>query len=142
MPLPPLPLPPLFCRRIAATDDDGGGCGCCLDDDDDDAPAAAYPLRTGDGSSRPLRPMDMACSKLSGCMAVMVIMPSRTAAALDADIAGGLGSAAGELRVGDAFSFGKLMDAEWCGGRSCSDDGLLGVAGNRRLLQPATASTG
>lgn len=75
-----------------------------MDDDD------AYPLRTGDGSSRPLRPIDMACSKLSGGMAVMAIMLCRAVA--DVDVAGGLGSAAGELRVGDAFNFGKLMEAE------------------------------
>lgn len=111
------------------------GCCCCLDD--------AYPLRTGDGSNRPLRPIDIACSKLSGGMAVMAILCRATAAAV-AEVAGpgGLGNAAGGPRVGDAFSFGKLMDAEWLGGRSCSDDGLLGVAGNRRLLYPATASTG
>lgn len=122
---------------MADTDDDdaGGGCCCCLDDDD------AYPLRTGDGSSRPLRLIDMACSKLSGGMAVMAMLCRATAAAV-ADAAGGLGSAAGGPRVGDAFSFGKFIEAEWCGGRSCNDDGLLGVAGNRRLLQPATASTG
>lgn len=107
---------------MAATDD---GC-CCLDDDD------AYPLRTGDGSNLPLRPIDMACSKLSGGMAVMAMLWRATAAAVDD--AGGLGRAAGGPRVGEAFSFGKLIDAEWWGGRSCSDDGLLGVAGSRRLL--------
>lgn len=104
-----------------------------MDDED------AYPLRTGDGSSRPLRPMDIACSKLSGGMAVMAMLCRAAAAAV---AAGGLGRAAGGPRVGDAFSFGKFIEAEWCGGRSCSDDGLLGVAGKRRLLQPATASTG
>jgi len=83
----------------------------------------------------------MACSKLSGGMAVMAMLCRATAVAMD-DAAGGLGSMVGELRVGDAFSFGKFIEAEWCGGRSCSDDGLLGVGGNRRLLQPATASTG
>jgi len=88
-----------------------------------------------------MRPIDIACSKLSGGIAVMAMLCRATAAAVD-DGAGGLGSAVGELRVGDVFSFGKFIEAEWCGGRSCNDDGLLGVAGNRRLLQPATASTG
>jgi len=68
----------------------------------------------------------------------MAILCRATAAAVDVDDAaagGGLGSEAGWPRVGDAFSFGKFIEAEWCGGRSCSDDGLLGVGGNRRLLQ-------
>lgn len=72
---------------------------------------AAYPLRTGDGNSRPLRPIDMACSKLSGGMVVMAMLCRATAAAV-ADAVGGLGSEAGAPRVGDAFSFGKFIEDE------------------------------
>lgn len=91
---------------------------------------------------RPPRPMATACSKLSGqwlgCMPDMC--PG--CAAGGCCMPGGIGmwelpSMCGP-RVGEAFSFGKLMLA----GLSCRVDGLLGVGGKRRRCSRLVASTG
>nr|CAD7608260.1 unnamed protein product [Timema genevievae] len=73
------------------------------------------PLGTGDGNIRPPRPMATACSKLSGHWL------------------GGGGQC-----VGDAFNFGKLMEA----GLSWRVDGLLGVGGRRRPCPRRVTKTG